>query len=178
MPKIGLFAKDVGWAKVPVVFLTGIWLFLFFLSKYDKNGEVETTYMVLLVMLGLLYAPLFYRPGQGYLGNLLKVEFLISASAVFNILMIKVFFPSHDFLGFFKDDGVGGPGVLTLWLVAFAISPLLLFIAQRQMTVDQRRSDRQSLEKVARVGAVISAVEEETGKPVSPELAKKIRSLS
>ncbi|OGL32991.1 hypothetical protein A3F64_01175 [Candidatus Saccharibacteria bacterium RIFCSPHIGHO2_12_FULL_42_8] len=178
MPKINFFAKDVGWAKIPVALVTGIWLFMFFLSRYDKNGEVETTYMVLLIILGLLYPYLFYVPGQGYLRNLLKSEFLITASAAINILMIKIFYPSHDLLGFFIKDRAGGPGILTLWLVSSAIAPLLLFVAQRQMAVGQRQKDRQALVRAAKVGEVISAIEEETGEPVSPEFAKKIRSLS
>lgn len=178
MPKIGLFAKDIEWVKIPVAVLTTIWLLLFFLSGQGESPEPEASYLVTIFFLGLSYPMFFYRPGQGFKGNLLKVEFLITVSAVFNILMIKVFYPSHHLLGFFQGDGAGSYGILTLWLFAFLLAPLLLVAAQSQRRLDRRNADRVALLKAAKTGAVISAVEEETGQPVSPELAKKISSLS
>ncbi len=179
MPKIGFFAEDLRVLRWPMLATVVLWLAIFFMGGSVGQGGLEFMYAFSLVLLGMMYKYVFYVPGQGYLKNLMKVEFLIIATALINALLIRIFFPSHHFQGFWKEDVDGSnTGILTVAVIAFFFVPLLLYTVQRQIAFDRRKYARLKEVKELRQQEVIDAVEAETQTPLSPELREKISSFT
>ena len=177
MSKIGFFAEDLRVLRWPMLVTVFLWLVIFFMGGSVGQGGMEFMYAFSLVLLGMMYGYVFYIPGQGYLKNLIKVEFLIIATAFINVLLIRIFFPSHNFQGFLEDDVDGSStGILTVAVFAGCLAPLLLFAA-RGLQAFNREIEKEAREvEQLRLQEVIDAVEAETQTSLSAELKKKISS--
>lgn len=179
MPKIGFFAVSPRVFRWPVLVTAVLWFVIFFLGGTSGQGGIEFMYAFSLVLLGMMYKYVFYIPGQGYLKNLIKVEFLIIAAALINALLIRIFFPSHNFQGFLKDDVDGSStGILTVAVFAAFLMPLLLFVVQGMQELDRKIANDVREAKQQRHQEVIDAIEAETQMPLSPELREKISSFT
>ncbi len=177
MSKIGFFAEDLRIIRWPILATVILWLVGLFLVGSSGQGGIEFSYAFSLFVLGMIYRYVFYIPGQGYLKNLMKMEFLIIATALINVLLIRIFFPSHNFQGFFEEDVNGSNmGILTVAVISVFFAPLLLYVAQRQVASNRRVSDRVREAKQLQRQEVIDAVEAETQTSLSSELKKKISS--